>query len=57
MAGKNISAVAPNVPPSKAPITRLGAKTPPEPPEGIVRLVATILAMAIVNITQRATLP
>lgn len=29
--------------PSIAPMNRLGAKTPPEPPIPIVRLVATIL--------------
>ena len=35
--------MTPNAPPKAAPMKRLGAKTPPEPPEASVKVVARAL--------------
>ncbi len=42
--GSAVCASCPNAEPSIAPMNRDGAKTPPEPPMAIVRLVATTFA-------------
>ncbi len=39
----------PRAPPALAPITIEGPNTPPEPPEPIVRLVVSILPIAMAN--------
>jgi hypothetical protein len=57
MSGKSSAPVRPTTAPSKAPIAREGAKTPPEPPAAIEKDVARILAPIRSTMVPMAMLP